>query len=183
MPKETTLPSRVLDVGSADSVTLLETTGKLRKYLALSHCCGLSHRIITTLANISEHKEGIQLSTLPTTFQNAVSIARLLRIPYVWIDSLCIVHDSSDDWESESTKMDEVYANAYLTISASSSVDDSSGCFPSMAARSRMHVSSDETSLGRPCLGNAAPLIGLNTKDPRSKEPMYYSMQQIDYFD
>lgn len=37
---------------------------------------------------------------------------------YLWIDSLCIIQDSKEDWLREAALMREVYPNALLTISA-----------------------------------------------------------------
>jgi hypothetical protein len=45
-------------------------------------------------------------------------IARRLRIPYLWIDSLCIIQDDPSDWETEAGLMCEVYSNSFLTFAA-----------------------------------------------------------------
>lgn len=55
---------------------------------------------------------------MPQTLQDAVKITRMLDIRYIWIDALCIIQDSHDDWERESQSMNKVYGNAYLTIAA-----------------------------------------------------------------
>ena len=39
---------------------------------------------------------------------------------YIWIDSLCIVQDSREDWALECERMSDIYSNCYLTISAMS---------------------------------------------------------------
>ncbi|KAM3088783.1 hypothetical protein ACMFMG_000412 [Clarireedia jacksonii] len=101
-----------------------------RRYLALSHCWGLTMpdtaRTVTT--TLEKHKTSIQEAKLSRTFRDFVEIARRLRIQYVWIDSLCIIQDDAADWEKESSQMASVYSNAYLTIAASSSADGSGGC-------------------------------------------------------
>ncbi|EDN97041.1 hypothetical protein SS1G_01969 [Sclerotinia sclerotiorum 1980 UF-70] len=43
-------------------------------------------------------------------------ITRKLGIRFLWIDSLCIVQQDRTDWESEATRMGEVFAFAYCTI-------------------------------------------------------------------
>ena len=69
---------------------------------------------------------------------------------YLWIDSLCIIQDDHDDWETESPRMSQVYLNSYLTVAASSSKSSSEGCFPLF--RSRSYVSMDGV-----CSGEAVP--------------------------
>jgi len=66
------------------------------------------------------------------TFREAVSVTRRLGIPYLWIDSLCILQDEDDrsDWESEAPKMSSVYNSATVTLSAASSTDTKGGLFP-----------------------------------------------------
>jgi hypothetical protein len=140
-----------LDIGhesSSQGIKLFETKGRPGRYIALSHCWGTSHRITTTQATLQAMKQGIPLSTLPRTFQEAVLISRDLGISYLWIDSLCIIQDSVSDWEQEASRMGYVYAYSYLTIAASSSVDDSSGCIPTIQTRSDMrYISPDAESM------------------------------------
>ncbi|KLU80985.1 hypothetical protein MAPG_00081 [Magnaporthiopsis poae ATCC 64411] len=120
----TPLPTRVLDVGAShntpsdDAVRLWESGGRTGLYLALSHCWGNSQPLTTTTATLGERKSGIPIAKLPKTFSDAVKVARVLGIRYLWIDSLCIVQDSPSDWEIESSKMAAVYKHAYLTIAA-----------------------------------------------------------------
>jgi len=66
------------------------------------------------------------------TFREAVDVTRRLGIPYLWIDSLCILQDEDDrsDWKSEAPKMSSVYNSATITISAASSIDTKGGLFP-----------------------------------------------------
>ncbi|KAI8721708.1 HET domain-containing protein [Fusarium sp. LHS14.1] len=54
---------------------------------------------------------------------------------YMWVDSLCIIQDDAEDWARESLKMKDVYANAYLTISASAL--GRNGCYPHKLTESR----------------------------------------------
>ncbi len=42
--------------------------------------------------------EGIEISELAQTFQDAILRARALGIHFMWIDSLCIFQDSQEDW-------------------------------------------------------------------------------------
>ncbi|KAH8666791.1 heterokaryon incompatibility protein-domain-containing protein [Xylariales sp. PMI_506] len=167
-PQNTPLPTRILEVGSSDddSVTLVDGAEILAPFLALSHRWGTSHRITLTKDNIISFKSGIALEALPKTFLDAVNIARALDVRYLWIDSLCIIQDDPDDWEREAARMADVYANAYLTIAASFSEDDSSGCFPPWSVRAKSDgVSTDIQSHGFPPIyAHASPLIDMKPR-------------------
>lgn len=64
---------------------------------------------------------------MPKTFQDAVTVTRALGVPYLWIDSLCIIQENEKDWESEATRMEEVFSSAYCTIAASRGTSSLSG--------------------------------------------------------
>jgi hypothetical protein len=129
------LPTRVLDVGSeSQPPRLVESLGKTGRYTALSHCWGKAQPLTTTSGNLSEHLIAIQLDRLPKTFREAVLLTRQLNLQYIWIDSLCIIQDSKADWDTESSKMAEVYAGASVTIAATSAKDGREGLFVAKAA-------------------------------------------------
>jgi hypothetical protein len=128
------LPTRVLEVGSADDPSLLRlkiSKGKCGHYVALSHCWGPPEkrplRIMTT--NIQDHIKAISMSSLPKTFQDAVEVTRAIGLRYLWIDSLCIIQDDRDDWFRESQEMGLVYQYARITIAASHAHDGTEGLF------------------------------------------------------
>jgi hypothetical protein len=128
-------PTRVLDVNANDSreIRLIET-GECPgldsvPYIALSHCWGGSIKTQLTEKNLEEMKHSISADKLPKNFQDAISITRRLGAQYLWIDSLCIIQDSHEDWVRESAKLGLLYANAICTISATASRNSSGGCF------------------------------------------------------
>ncbi|KAK3338708.1 heterokaryon incompatibility protein-domain-containing protein, partial [Neurospora tetraspora] len=133
---QTKLPSRILDVGSADSsvVRLVKTTTETPSgsYVALSHCWGPPDKqpLKTTCDTLEDYiRHGIPLACLPQTFADAVWVTRVLGIRYLWIDSLCIIQDSLSDWEVESQKMGPIYEGATLTLGAAYARDSSEGLF------------------------------------------------------
>lgn len=63
------------------------------------------------------------------TFEDAISITKRLGFSLLWIDSLCILQDSLEDWLREASTMGRVYAGAVCTIAATSSEADTGGCF------------------------------------------------------
>ncbi|RYP44874.1 hypothetical protein DL768_008709 [Monosporascus sp. mg162] len=135
MGEPTSLPTRLLHLGDdlADdtpNIKLIEPSTELReRYVALSHSWGKEQPLRTTTATLEDHKAGIPFARLPKTFQDAVSITRRLGIRHLWIDSLCIIQDSSDDWQIEASRMASVYRNSWLTVSGTASSSPSSGCY------------------------------------------------------
>jgi len=73
-------------------------------------------------------RQGLAISELPRRFQDALAIARWMQVNYVWIDALCILQDSEEDWLKQSTIMGDIYANCYCNIAATSG-DPKKGCF------------------------------------------------------
>lgn len=126
------LPTRVLDISgqSKDVVKLVITSREIASYICLSHCWGDQNSMVRTTKNtVKEHIKGIQISKLPVTFRDAVDISRRLGIKYLWIDSLCIIQDSKEDWHIESTQMADIYENSYVTIAATASNNGQGGCY------------------------------------------------------
>lgn len=108
---------------------LVQSDERYGPYVALSHCWGPPNKrpIRSTKSNIHDFEKDIPWDTLPKTYQDAISIVRALHIPYIWIDSLCIVQDDRDDWLAESALMGSVYERAEFTIAASHASNSSEG--------------------------------------------------------
>ena len=100
-------------------------------YIALSYVWGEKKPYTTKLSNIMLHRNhgGLErnLDELPRVFHDAFNLVRCLGVRYIWIDSLCIVQDSSRSWGLNSRVMDLIYGNAILTICAADGVDSSTG--------------------------------------------------------
>ncbi|KAH6681308.1 hypothetical protein B0J14DRAFT_556738 [Halenospora varia] len=122
-PTPTYFPSRILNVGLDSQMVHLEShvfQGS-KPYVTLSHCWGSGDILKTTSENFSQMTNGIQISSLSDSFFNAVSITRALGFTYLWIDALCILQDSVEDWSFQSSQMHKVYSNSSLTICMTSS--------------------------------------------------------------
>lgn len=122
------LPNRVIYIGTTDDDLRLHvsTPGEKSYYTSLSHCWGGRTPIKTTLTRLSEYTIHIP-TPLPQTFADAISVTRVLDIPYIWIDSLCIVQDSKIDWIHEAGEMATIYSNSFLNISADAATDSTTG--------------------------------------------------------
>lgn len=127
------LPTRVLDVGPFDgsldpSLCVFEKP-TFGFWVALSHCWGTIPLLRTTTKTIGEHIKGISITSLPPSFRDAVIITRRLGIRYLWIDSLCIIQDDSEDWKIESAQMSRIYGKSFITIIAAGASNSHGGCF------------------------------------------------------
>lgn len=118
----------VLDDGEAKLVETSETT-PAGPYATLSHCWGTSGTFTTTTKNIADLKKRIPFLDLPKTFRDALHFAKSIGVSLIWIDSLCIIQDSAEDWESESRTMLQVYQHAECNLAATASEDSHAGLF------------------------------------------------------
>lgn len=106
------------------------TSNTCPRYAALSHCWGSNlEDYRTTSTNIRQRQLGLDVQTLSPTFKDVIEICCRLDIRFIWIDALCIVQDSAEEWNSESVIMGDIYQNAFFTISASHASDGLGGCF------------------------------------------------------
>jgi len=129
-PRDASLPTRVIDVlHSNDDRIMLHISGpeECGQYLALSYRWGGPQTVTTTKATLSDRICGIQVSDLPSTLRDAVSLTRDLGYRYLWVDALCIVQDDYADKLAEICRMSAIYKNSTITIAAGStnSVEES----------------------------------------------------------
>lgn len=122
------LPTRVVFIGHHETPPRLVVpeAGQRAHYAALSHCWGGRATTMTTTHNLHQYTQSLP-DELPQTFLDAMRVARALGLQYIWIDSLCIVQDSPEDWRREAPRMAQVYTNALVTISADAAPDSTTG--------------------------------------------------------
>ncbi|KIX95813.1 uncharacterized protein Z520_08521 [Fonsecaea multimorphosa CBS 102226] len=134
-----TLPTRLIDVqGNDQDIRLVELSGKKVEYITLSYCWGPGSAVTTTSTNLSQMRERIDWDTLPVLFQDAITITRRLNISYLWIDGLCIIQDDKKDWETESSKMSDIYEASYVTIAADTCKNNTHRCLVHRPKRLRL---------------------------------------------
>ncbi|KAF2734550.1 HET-domain-containing protein, partial [Polyplosphaeria fusca] len=144
-PSGALLPSRVIAVGNeAQNPFLYESfPGEIGVYATLSYCWGQTRTFTTVSSTISDRKQGFGPEELPQTCRDAVLVTRALGIRYVWIDSLCIIQDSKEDWEREAAKMCDVYSNSHITFAALDSKDSDTGLFVGRPGRETISLPID----------------------------------------
>ncbi|KAL7625014.1 hypothetical protein AAE478_004228 [Parahypoxylon ruwenzoriense] len=123
------VPTRLIYVGGGKNALRLicdgVPSGETIAWAALSHCWGGGKPLSLVGSNLNSLQEHIEFSELPATFQDAITITQELGVPYVWIDSLCIIQDNRLDWEKEAARMGSVYNRAFIVISGASSPNPS----------------------------------------------------------
>jgi hypothetical protein len=97
------------------------------RFAALSHAWGSQPFVMLTNETISAFQSGIDLHSLPKTFKDAIYVTQKIGLNYIWIDALCILQDSAEDWTTQAAQMGMYYRHAYVTLSALSSTGAHSG--------------------------------------------------------
>ncbi|KAF2684743.1 HET-domain-containing protein, partial [Lentithecium fluviatile CBS 122367] len=133
------IPSRLIDIHdyrSSGQVRIvsrndieLSQFGEQPRYTTLSHVWG-THTFLTLVhSNLQNLRSGFPVSGLPKTFTQAIAVTEKIGLRYLWIDSLCIIQDSAEDWRVEAGSMDKVYLNSFCTIAASLAANPNEGLF------------------------------------------------------
>ncbi|KAE8444137.1 hypothetical protein EG329_000825 [Mollisiaceae sp. DMI_Dod_QoI] len=99
------------------------------RYVTLSHCWGDVEFYHLTKETLAHFEDGIEIDKLPKTFHHAIDFACRLGVRYIWIDSLCILQDSTKDWLYQSAQMDQVYNNSLCNISATAARNSAEGLY------------------------------------------------------
>lgn len=167
------MPGRLLFLGSNASeeeraFRLVDSVpGEKLQYAALSYCWGGDQAYKTTKANRQAYyqESGIPHDALAPfkTITDAIYVARLLGLSYLWIDSLCIVQDDDEDKGREIGKMQDIYAGAYVTISAACAATCRDGFLDSM------DDNSEDFEMDYPCIDDTVGAVFL-TKDQMTSD-------------
>ncbi|KAH9203867.1 heterokaryon incompatibility protein-domain-containing protein, partial [Leptodontidium sp. 2 PMI_412] len=129
LPLTRRLPTRVIDVGPSDGseeprlYIHTEEAQHEAKFAALSYCWGKTQNLTLTTENLGSMKEIIPWDDIPLTIRDAIELTRGIGIRFLWVDALCIIQNSAEDWKHESAKMADVYGGAFVTIAASLAPD------------------------------------------------------------
>ncbi len=109
--KSTFLPTRLVDLtGEQARLQLADSMNPNSKYASLSQCWGeIRSRVVLTEAPLSQFLLALPSDAVLNTYRDAFEVAKRLGLSYVWIDSLCIIQDSTEEWKRESTLMRDVY--------------------------------------------------------------------------
>jgi hypothetical protein len=131
--KFTWIPDRLIHIDDENSRLRLvrgDDVPSGTSYTTLSHSWGqVKDKLVLTQSNIEEWYEQLPSLEKWKTFVDAIEVSRQLQIRYIWIDSLCIIQDSKEDWQTECPQMCNIYKRSYCNIAATSAINDTEGCF------------------------------------------------------
>jgi hypothetical protein len=140
----TWIPSRLVDVSALSTGTVYikhrqDIPLDDRRYLALSHCWGPADFRTYNNSTKEMFESRIPLDEMAKTFKDLFWLASQLSIPYVWIDTLCILQNDSDDWYLDASTMSQVYLSATLTVVAAASWSSTEGLFRAAQSLRKNH--------------------------------------------
>jgi len=138
------IPKRLISIqgSKAHLIDRQECLGSRPAYAALSYCWGKREvsdlQLTTKIASLRQGRFSIDPQLLTPIMRDAISMARTLNIPYLWLDSLCILQDNDSDWEEQCVEVANVYNGALVTFCAASSTFCLEGFLQQRGARIRM---------------------------------------------
>ncbi|KAI0200141.1 heterokaryon incompatibility protein-domain-containing protein [Astrocystis sublimbata] len=120
-------PTRLIKILSDSQVQIVDSRlESLVPYVALSYCWEDPNKRMSTHKSVKEsrtmgnnlarRKLPFPINALRKSIQDAIHVAKRAGTQYIWIDSICIIQDSAEDWMAEAALMAEVYSNAYFTL-------------------------------------------------------------------
>ncbi|KAM0228022.1 hypothetical protein ACHAPO_011048 [Fusarium lateritium] len=142
-------PTRLVHVGSESEqprlIVLSEDT-ITAPYVAMSYSWGSGYNATLCLENIHDFQKEIPAESLPNTIQDAIAITKTLGYEYIWIDALCIIQDSKEDWTEQSSMMGDIYGSAAFTLAAAGNPN----------VKDKISCRRDPRAI-RPCVANIKP--------------------------
>ncbi|KAF2728470.1 HET-domain-containing protein [Polyplosphaeria fusca] len=103
----------------------------IARYAALSYVWGKCKQFLLTQDRVEEletpHSLNKHAHELSKVITDALHSCRCLGIPYLWVDSLCIVQDDANAKHAQIARMDIIYSGAYVTFAAAGGNDADAG--------------------------------------------------------
>ncbi|PYH92704.1 hypothetical protein BO71DRAFT_451242 [Aspergillus ellipticus CBS 707.79] len=109
-------------------------------------CCQKNHEPVAYPRRLLEIRESTIRLVSPIEERlkapyEAIEVLRGLSIRYLWIDALCIIQSgqgSTEDWQEESAKMQEVYSNSIICLSLFRAAQPGESCLAECSPHTTM---------------------------------------------
>ncbi|OAL51008.1 HET-domain-containing protein [Pyrenochaeta sp. DS3sAY3a] len=125
------VPSRLIKIPGderSSEIDIIQTTkSEFVQWCALSYCWGGPQPSQTTTSNFQLGVRALQLSDIPKTILDAIVVASKMSVPYLWVDSLCILQDDPEDLKRELACMPKIYKYSVVTLIAGTSSSSHQG--------------------------------------------------------
>jgi hypothetical protein len=115
------MPLRLLDVSNISCVKLSLDFQNRKRYVTLSYKWGQGAKFLLKSENLMSSVEGVELTSFPETFLDAVETTSYLGFNYLWIDALCIKQDDPQELDDQVRVMDDIFKGSSLTLFAGAS--------------------------------------------------------------
>ena len=100
---------------------LHSTLSQDANYAALSYVWGQNQTYVLNDETFEEKRRGLDVSRLPQTIIDAITVTKGLGLTYLWVDALCILQYEGDQMSDEIAVMGQIYQNSEVTITAANS--------------------------------------------------------------
>jgi hypothetical protein len=113
-------PTRVLEITAKGIRLRCDMQNQSFDYLVLSYMWGTNHtqQLRLLQSNLGAFQEEVPRGKFEASdiYKEAVRVTLVLGYRYLWIDSLCIMQDSTSDWDLEARRMAIVYGNSVCNL-------------------------------------------------------------------
>lgn len=140
LPEKNIRQGYLVDVYNMCVVAATSTGGK--PYFALSYVCGGVETVDLSKANAVglSIKDSLLTHDLPRTYTDAMRFTASVGVRYLWIDTLCIMHDENGGPDQDQIEaMDRIYGDATLVLVASTGTSPHFGMFPRSIEPKKTH--------------------------------------------
>lgn len=132
LDSSSSLPTRLIE--TCGETIYLQEIGTYHQdlcYLILSYCWGKGQEgeIMLIQENRLQLLTSIARVQFPWTIINAFTATETLGCRYLWVDRLCVIQNSKNDWRYEAERMQTYYMMADCCIAALASEDAYQGVY------------------------------------------------------
>ncbi|KAH8724901.1 heterokaryon incompatibility protein-domain-containing protein [Phaeosphaeriaceae sp. PMI808] len=122
-------PTHLIDIRNAAAPKLVphQSLSRPASYLALSYVWGGPQAYILTKGTVKEKCRDLDLSQIPQTILDAITVAKELEFSFLWVDALCIIQDDPKSQLNEIAAMGRIYRDSTLTLIAAKAQSSTEG--------------------------------------------------------
>ena len=158
-------PSRLLVV-DVHKMCLVDLPAEA-KYVALSYVWGGVRLLHLNKGNLSSLRQQGSLAqsqhAVPATLQDAIKVTKEIGLQYIWIDSLCIQQDDSEETAYQVANMHNIFGSAHVAIVAAEGNSANSGLLGTRSRPRKLHygIEMAESEPGSPIYRRIGPGLSL----------------------